>query len=230
MSSLPKGTRTTRFERYYPYLRFLRDLAFSLADIFSQCTTIRPWYLIFPVLALKALVIISYTYGNNVDHHIPKGVDGLVVIRGPRGCYLFEGDRGEAEREKRMGALGQPVGDIEERVQRECQRNGQSELASVWRDQDRGSLPRLPLRRRQRPGSFTPRSPIAPQAEPSTRSRGICRRRITNAARPQERVTNNENGLFPRHVFPRTIVSTSVFPRPVRNARRWDRYTRATPP
>ncbi|KAJ9111283.1 hypothetical protein QFC20_002574 [Naganishia adeliensis] len=142
MASLLKGTRTTRFERYYPYLRFLRDLAFSLADIFSQCTTIRPWHLIFPVLALKALVVISYTYGNNVDHHIPKGVDGLVVIRGPRGCYLFEGDRDEVEREKRMGVLGHPVGDVS-KIEINGTANGPINgtvkigLATTWKDQDR---------------------------------------------------------------------------------------------
>jgi glycosyltransferase involved in cell wall biosynthesis len=109
MSSPSQRTQVDRLDRYRPYLRFLRDLAFSLADIFSQCTTIRPWYLVLPVLALKLLVVVSYTYGSNVDHHVPTGVDGLVVVRGERGCYLFEADRDEEEREKRMGVLGQPV-------------------------------------------------------------------------------------------------------------------------
>ncbi|KAI5451708.1 hypothetical protein NCC49_001357 [Naganishia albida] len=108
MSPRTKRTQIDRFERYYPYLRFVRDLAFSLADIFSQCTTIRPWYLVIPILALKLFVVISHTFGNNIDHHVPKGVDGLLVIRGKRGCWLFEGDTDEEEREKRMGVLGQP--------------------------------------------------------------------------------------------------------------------------
>lgn len=112
MSSPSHRTQVDRLDRYRPYLRFLRDLVFSLADIFSQCTTVRPWYLVLPVLALKLLVVVSYTYGSNVDHHVPKGVDGLLVVRGERGCYLFEADRDEEEREKRMGVLGQPVCEV----------------------------------------------------------------------------------------------------------------------
>lgn len=114
MSSPSPNNQANRFQRYYLYLRFFRDTLFSLADIFAQCTVIHPWYLIFPVLALKLVAFVGYAFGSNMDHYIPKGVEGLVVIRGPRGCYLFEGDKDEVEREKRMGVLGQSAANIDQ--------------------------------------------------------------------------------------------------------------------